>query len=323
MAKVDLSIDGKIAFSIDVQASTTPDKPTPVTGGSMLQPKNQKELLSMLQGCADNGGSVTFDGSIPAIDVTSTIEVNVKSLGDAGPVFNFNGLRLNSKITDGVSSCIRFKGESRGMQISGLNVYGGGYDNIGCGHGIELVTSGGAMWLCTFRNLFASWCRKDGIRVQGDVFESSFYDMVCKDNFGNGMSYSNIGGIVSNCMMYGTNLSRNVLFGLDLQDGTQSVDMFGGSFVQNGLGGINGPIRSAFGVNGENTGLSLFTAPSVGYPSKIIACNMSSDGRVTHSAQPNAQVSQYVITPSNAVCNDVECYVTPYGSNPTMKVRGP
>jgi hypothetical protein len=60
-------------------------------------------------------------------------------------------------------------------------------------------------------------------------------------------------------MMYGTNSSRNAGWGMDLQAGCNSVDMFGGSFVLNGGGGINCPngFRFMIAPNGENTGVSM------------------------------------------------------------------
>lgn len=291
----------------------------------MLEVHNQSGLEAALNDAARKGGGLSFDGSVDPVAITGMIDVKLSDLGETGPQFFFNGLRLSSVNTDGTTPCIRFHGNVKRLVIADLNVFGNAYAAAGCGNGVEIISEGGAIWLSTFRNIQSSWCRSAGIRVQGDVFENSWYSMDAKDNFGNGMEYSNIGGVISNNMMYGSNLSRNVQAGIALLDGCGSVDMFGGSMITNGLCGINATngIRSVDGINGENTGQALIVVPFSAYPTIVTRCNMSSSGLV-NPANPDSRPSQYVIIGATQNVSDAGCYVTPYGDEPPdMSVRAP
>ena len=70
---------------------------------------------------------------------------------------------------------------------------------------------GGDIALSTFSNLVASYCGGHGIVFKGAIFESDTYSLKSKDCRGQGIVFSNQGGVVSNMMMYGTNSSRNAL----------------------------------------------------------------------------------------------------------------
>ena len=120
---------------------------------------------------------------------------------------------------------------------------------------------------------------------------SDTYSLKSKDCRGQGIVFSNQGGVVSNMMMYGTNSSRNVGWGMDLQAGCNSVDMFGGSFVLNGGGGINCPngFRFMIAPNGENTGETMINMPFAAYPATVIAANLSSNGRTLNPANPHSR----------------------------------
>lgn len=292
-------------------------KRKPPTSGGLVQIKNQGELEAALNDTAQKGGGLSFDGSVDPIKIDGTLEVALRDLGEAGPKFLFNGLRVESTNTDGVTCCLRFKGNTKRLAINQLDVFGNAYASPGCGNGVEVCSDGGAIWLSKFTEINSSWCRGAGIRFQGDVFENVMTSLDAKDNFGNGIEFSNIGGVISNLMAYGTNASRNVGFGVAMQDGAGSLDMFGGSMITNGLGGIDAPngIRSVLYVNGENTGESLINVPSAGWGTRIIGCNMSSNGLI-NPAQPDAKPARFVIGSSDRNVIERDCFVAPYGDNP-------
>lgn len=303
-----------------------------IQGGNLARPANEAELRSLLAAHAAAGGGLSFDGTAPTITVSSTITVNLSDTGDGGCGFNFNGLRLASAGGLGTAPLIEFVVTGfphRYLSISGLNVFGA-YPNKDGGAGILVRTAGGgAVVYATFRELAGSWMAGPAIRFQGDVFESSAYALSAKDCGGNGIEFSNAGGIVSNFMVYGGNFSRCFGFGMALLDGANSVDVLGGSFVNNSLGGISASngIRSVWGANGENTGQAFLTGSFGGYPSTINGCNLSSNGRLVSG--PNAKPSQYLIMgqPRGSLVQ-INNYVTPYTENtqpaPTnMAVLGP
>jgi hypothetical protein len=248
--------------------------------------------------------------------------------GDDGLHFNFNGGRYTSGNNDGATPAFRFRsaggGNIRQVTIDNLTLYGNGYGQAGCGNGIEMLATGGAILLFKLTNMRASWCGQNGFLFKGDLFEGSTYDLVAKDNALSGALFDNNPGVVSNFMMYGTNLSRNRSHGLHTINGVQSIDMFGGSFVNNDVGGVNGAIRSAYGVNGENTGEVLFDLGFLPYACRIVGCNLSSNGSWTNPANPLSKVSQYLIrTQSRDKLQEVGSYVTPYGTPIAMAVIAP
>lgn len=288
-----------------------------IQGGNLARPANQAELQALLQAAADAGTGITFDGSL-VIPVTGRIDVNLTDTGDFGPQFHFNGMRLVSQNTDGTTACIRFMGTSKFLHIGHLNVFGNHYATPGCGNGIEIFSQDGPILLATFDKLIATWCGADGIRIMGDVYESETYSLRCKDNGGNGCAISSAGGVISNIQMHGNNLSRNRGHGLSLQDGAGSVDLFGGSHINNDAGGIDAPngCRTIIAPNGENTGEVFINMPFSAYPSTIIGANLSSAG--VGSMSPTRPSSRYCIKapPTNLTQHDN--YVTPYsdGTDP-------
>ena len=76
-------------------------------------------------------------------------------------------------------------------------------------------------------------------------------------------------GIVSNVMLIHPNSSRNNAAGILA---VQSANIFMGSFVLNGAGGVVAPdgLRYAAACNGENTGESVFVVPYKGWGSEVL-----------------------------------------------------
>lgn len=306
---------GPTGIAFDVPAPATAPPVGGAVSGGLARPANQAELQTMLQAAADAGTGVSFDGSL-VIPVTGRIDVNLTDTGDFGPTFNFNGMRLVSQNTDGTTAVIRFMGASKFLSISQLNVFGNGHASSGCGNGIEIFSAGGPILLFVLRELVATWCGADGIRIMGDIYEGETYSLRAKDNRGNGCAISSAGGVISNIQMHGNNLSRNRSYGLALEDGASSVDVIGGSHINNNIGGIFAPngLRTAAFINGENTGEVLISMPGSAYTSTVIGCNLSSAGYPCAPNDPLSKTSMYVIgpvPPANLVQHDN--YVTPYG----------
>lgn len=286
-----------------------------IQGGNLARPANETELKALLTAHASAGGGLSFDGTAPAISVSDTITVNLTDTADGGCAFNFNGLRLQSAGNLGTKPLIEFVASGfshRYLSVSGLSVFGA-YPNRDGGVGILVRTqNGGQIVYATFRELAASWMGGAAIRFQGDVFESSAYALSSKDCGGNGIEFSNAGGIISNFMLYGTNASRCVGYGMSLQDGADSVDLFGGSFINNLAGGIDAPngFRNILFPNGENTGATFINMPFSAYPSLVIGANLSSAGIF-------ANPSRYLLKMGANVTQQLN-YVTPYsdGTDP-------
>lgn len=303
-----------------------------IQGGNLARPANEADLRSLLTGHANTGGGLSFDGMTPTIMISNTITVNLADIGDDGCGFNFNGLRVQSAGGLGTRPLIEFVASGfahRYLSISGLSMFGA-YPNRDSGGLLVRTTAGGQIVYATFREISGSWMTGPSIRFQGDVFESSAYALSAKDGGGNGIEFSNIEGIISNFMLYGGNYSRAQGYGMALLDGANSVDVFGGSFVLNGLGGISASngIRSVWGANGENTGESFLSGSFGGYQSTITGCNLSSNGRQTNGA-PNSKPSRYLIMGQPRGSLVVQnCFFTPYTENtqpaPTnMAIFGP
>lgn len=293
--------------------------PAPLVTG-LARPTSQEELRSMIQHACNNGGGISFDGSI-VMPIAGTLTINVKDIGDFGPVLNFNGMRLVSTNTDGVTPCVRFIGNGKCLSINQLNIDGNRWGTPGCGNGLEVIASGGSLWRCKLRDIDVSYCNGNGIRLQGAFFESETYSLTAKDCWQNGCSIacmsgtSTDDGVISNLQMFGNNLSRNGQAGLSLENGANSVDLFGGSYITNGLCGINAPYgcRTIVAPNGENTGEVFINMPDSYYPSTIIGANLSSNGvTVVGNPNPGALPSRYVIKapPRNFVMRD--SYFTAY-----------
>jgi hypothetical protein len=77
-------------------------KRKPPTSGGLVQVKNQAELEAALNDTAQKGGGLSFDGNVDPIKIDGTLEVALRDLGEAGPKFLFNGLRVESTNTNGL-----------------------------------------------------------------------------------------------------------------------------------------------------------------------------------------------------------------------------
>ena len=321
---------------------TPPIPPTPPSGGGLYKPTSLQDLVTQLTKVCTGGGYLIIDPSTPAFTVTAPIVIPVAYTGGAPFGCDFSNLNLSwnggLNTTKDVITFDTSKAPAgspiRGFVLKNLYVFGNGYIGQQCGRGVVINAPGGGrpIYKGIFDNLSVQYCGLEGIRFCGDVFEAALYNMISENNYGDGMVISDVptnggsNGVISNLMMYGTNLSRNRGYGLNLPDQANSVDMFGGSFINNAFGGIfaNTGIRTVMGVNGENTGLSLINIPGSSFGSNLSGCNMSSDGQ---TKAPGGKVSQYVLN-SGGSMNKIQnsnAWVTPYGSGsqPAMAINAP
>jgi hypothetical protein len=256
--------------------------PGPPSGGGLPRPANQAALQALINAVGQNGVlALQLDPTTPAITLTSTLTINVMDVGDAGLFFDFGRVLLESGITDGVTPLIKLVGTTKHMVFQNLLIFGGAFSTAGCGDGLQIISSGGPILLSQFQNISSSWCGGNGISVQGDVYENTFTGWDCKNNKQNGALFSTPnGGVISNLRLISPDLSRNNLCGAQTANGVQSIDLIGGSFINNLAGGWEGAIRSASFVNFENTGAFGFDFSATGLPfmATILACNLTSDG---------------------------------------------
>lgn len=274
-----------------------------------------------------------LDPTTPPITITSTLVLTVWDVDDLGWNFNFGRVPLVSGITDGITPLLQLVGTAKHMVFRDLVIYGGAFSTPGCGDGLQILPQdGGAFYECKFADISISWCGGDGIMAVGNVFETEFDGLDCKNNLGSGIVFNNstqwvnsgstpvFGGVVSNCMAIAPNLSRNNGYGLRCIGGATSVDIDEGSFVNNGQGGCEGEIRSATDVNGENTGPALFdfSASGIGYVATLVGCNLTSDGATLGygGTAPSVQLVKYAPGVGDGHLVVTDCYVTAEGNPP-------
>lgn len=244
--------------------------------------------------------------------------IPVTDQGDLGMYFDFGRCPMISGITDGVTPLFQVAGAVKHMLFENLVIFGGGFATPGCGDGLQIMSSGGPELLNRFNGLAVSWCGGHGINVIGDDYEMLFDAPDCKNNKGSGMCFQTpTGGVISNIRVLCPDLSRNNRFGAEVLNYAQSIDLpSGGSVINNWLGGWQGPLRLAVGVNGENTGPALFDfSGGLPYIATLIACNLTSDmGTAQNPSLVSTMLVKYPGTNGDGKLNVIGCYTTPEGS---------
>lgn len=291
--------------------------PAIVTGFTVCA--NETELQAAVNAVASQSGGGGILRLAPgSIQLTSTLTVPVTDQGDEGVYFDVGRSPMVSGITDGVTPLIKLVGAVKHMIFENLVIFGGAFAGAGCGDGLQIVSSGGPILLSQFANISSSWCGGHGVVIQGDVYENVFPGLDCKNNKGSGLVVSTPnGGVVSNLMIPSPNLSRNNRFGCEVLNFAQSIDLpAGGSFINNFLGGWQGPIRSASLVNFENTGPAGFDfSGGLPYPATLIGCNLTSDmGTANTPANVSTTLVKYAGANGDGKLNMIGCYVTPEGA---------
>jgi hypothetical protein len=297
------------------------------TGGTGLpRPATQAELQALINAAVAARTALVIDPTTPPLTINSTVTIPLTDAGDNGWFFDFGRVPMQSAIVDGVMPLFKLSGAAKHLVFKNLVIYGGnnswGANNIaGCGDGLQIISSGGPILLSQFQDISVSWCNGNGVSIQGDVYESSFYGLDCKNNILDGLRISTPnGGVISNLRIISPDLSSNNGYGCRVLNYAQSIDLpAGGSFICNGLGGWSGPLRLAMGVNGENTGPYMFDfSGGLPYPATILACNLTSDNATflqnTSGSGPSTTLIKYA-TPTDGKLQQMLNYCTPEGSS--------
>lgn len=125
------------------------------------------------------------------------------------------GAVIKSAITTGADVLtITAKTVVRYLTLDGFEVQGSGSE----GSGLVLSCLGGVgdLYNVCLRGLKVEGCGAYGIKVYGNVFESAAYDCHAQDNKGSGLSFRNSsGGIVSAWHVFGGSYAQNGLHGVE------------------------------------------------------------------------------------------------------------
>ncbi len=255
------------------------------------RPENAAQLQELLTDAFNNGYVAHLSPRIRQMELDRTIDCHINAARDIGE--NACGINANwtqftavGALRNGSSPMFHFHGSAnggnRGLVIEKLKLFGNCYSGLGAGVGLKITADQTAILKATIRDVHVSWVNGNGFEIIGDFFESEGYGLHAKDCGKNGMFLGNIDGghIVSNWHMFGANLSRCREYGL-YADGPSSVRVFGGSFIENNIGGLYGTVgfRAIIGCNGENTGENFITAPYADYGMFIAGCEMSTNGQ--------------------------------------------
>lgn len=311
-------------------ASSVPfPAPTIVASLGLPKPANQVALQSLLNS-VDGKTAFNFavDPTTSPIQLSSPLVVNLVNTGggvDGALSYDFGRIPLLWTGTDGTTPGVVFQGASTHLTVSGINFFGNAFASAGCGVGVVFQATTGAILLANIRGINASWCGQHGVVFVGNFYESTIYELDCKDNLGNGCMFVNswgvlgatANGVISNVRVISPDLSRNNSYGLALGNGVTSVDLpAGGSFINNWLGGVQNAPRFMCGVNGENTGPALVDATNgITYPLTMVGCNLTSDMGTAHTPSlVSTTLVKYAGTNGDGHLNLIGCYVTPEGT---------
>lgn len=322
MSDVQLIVDGVKVY--DSMPQTTPVTPPP-TGDQFFNFTDVDTFVSTVQARLDKGVCTMLSPDMMLnADKPIAFDLN-NGNGTLHGIFG-NGAQIawNGGL-NGDIDLLTFNAKSRNecLRISGLSLYGGGYEGRQCRSGIVFnAPKNISIFRAIVSNIAASYFGEHGASFCGDFYESLVDALDCKANYSDGCYVADLpdtlNGVISNLTFRTPNLSRNRGAGLFLDDQANSVDVVaGGSFINNGRGAIyaNSGIRTVRDINGENTGLSLITIKSSNYMSVIRDCKLSSDGATKEPT--NGKPSQYVINFMDPTFRNLDqsgSYFTFYGA---------
>ena len=264
-------------------AYASPDGSSPY-----VWPRNETELKQTLQSFADESYVGMLDPRT-RIEVSETITVQQQVAGGDPWGVNGNYAKLNW-VGPGGQDMLVYRGvkgmANRCLVIERLSLYGNGYAGAPCGDCLKLYApegDPGSIYKFTLRDIFTSYGTR-GIVLEGAVFEGMGENVHAENHRGDGIAMINTytegehQGIVSNVMLIHPNSSRNNGAGIL---SVQSANIFMGSFVLNGAGGVVAPdgLRWAAACNGENTGESVFVVPYAGWGSEVSSNSGATNGQ--------------------------------------------
>lgn len=270
-------------------ALTQSEAPTRVSApaaGGLLRPSTQAAFVAAVQQAIANCQVVVFDGTSR---FTATQPMRF-TLGDCGhnPVgFVGNGMTITSKIDDG-SDVIRIdtRARNRSLLIQGLHIDGGGHEGRRSGNCLRLQAAKDLdLYKFTLRDIWVDFCGRNGVDIEGAVFEGAIYNLQTENNTLSGIRLAHDTvpgggqGIVSNIFLIGANASRNRRYGVEAANGATSIQLTQFSLVNNHMGGALFPwgARSVTSGNCENSGSICIDMPASTYTSAIWNVEASTD----------------------------------------------
>ena len=131
------------------------------------------------------------------------------------------------------------------------------------------------------RDLWLDFCGKNGLNLEGDVFEGTVWNVQSENHGGSGvrLAHGRDGGVLSNVFLYAPNVSRNQRYGIEAANGASSIQLQFPSMINNWLGGGYFPngVRNVIGGNCENTGQVCMDVPSSDFQTRIVGLETSTD----------------------------------------------
>lgn len=323
-------------------STASPPPPAPTILSEFDNPDTEANLLDAIQSAFDGPARTCMLSPKCTVNVSNGIVVSQKNPNGYSWGIKGNGARL---IWTGAAggTILQIKAQvdpanpgtpvpGRCGIIEGLNLDGNtpgqGWVN-GAGLCLHLYAPQGddaPLYKMVLRDIFTMNAGTGsmpgrGIVLEGGVYESSLFNVHAENHSSHGVEIVNDNptpphpiGITSAISIFGINSSRNGGAGIVT---TYSTALIGGQFINNRLCGVKADqgLRYAAGLNGENTGESLFILGSNGYGSSIHGCELSSAGNVSYNTWGmTGLVSKYLLDCPVAISNlDVGNHCSPYG----------
>jgi hypothetical protein len=267
--------------------SPAPRSTVPTDTSPFVWPRNGLELAQTLQSFADERYVGMLDPRT-AVELDQTITIQQANADGSPWGVNGNYAKINW-VGAGGQDMLVYRGlkgmANRCLVIEKLNLYGNGYAGAPCGDCLKLSApegDPGSIYKFTLRDIYTSY-GMHGIVFSGAVFEGLGENIHAENHRGDGIFMEHTYtpnehvGIVSNIMLLHPNSSRNNGAGILSMN---SCNMFMGSFIINGSGGVVAPegLRYAAACNGENTGESVFVVPYAGWGSEVSSNSGATNG---------------------------------------------
>jgi hypothetical protein len=276
------------ALSAEILAAL--QTPPPTIEAGMDYPQTESDLRALLQSYASNNVVGMLD---PRTNVTVSNTLVVSQTTNSGKPWGVNGNFATIKYAGPAGhDLLKVVGSpsNRGLTIQNLTLDGGdpnlnGQGALACLRLSAPQGDAAPLYKFTVENVFTMEAAY-GFVLEGGVYEGALINCQAENHSKDGcmMQHMNLGqpgqAIVSNILMVGPNMSRNLGAGIRP---VYSVNIIGGSFVLNGDGGVHAAdgCRVIAYCNGENTAgpeQAAFVVPSNGYGSVVDTCEASSDG---------------------------------------------
>lgn len=285
-----------------LRGATGPAGPAGTGGGGTggwVRPTTQAQLQQLMTDAFANNYVAYLDPRTE-LEISTTLTMFPKDSGGNPNGIIGNGAKLQGVMNDG-TGVVRLQGtanaqgwsNSRAVEFSGFSISGGRYIGKNTGPCLSIICpKAGEIRGGLFEKLRLTSSNTDGLYLQGDFYESWFHYLSVERSAGNGVKIVNADGVISNLNFRDMNLSHNDGYAIDSESNHLHLD--GGSFINNGAGGIlaRAGLWQANALQFENSGLIAIDMPWIQYRSRITNCEASSDGAFTYA---NGKPMQYLL----------------------------